>query len=152
EPTGDVEGSALGFLFRGADRFPQCLLMTGVGLATAALTLTVALMAGTTGFSPGGGDAGPGPNAGAGNPQAPDWLQPKNPPKPDEGNAEPGLRAHWTFDEAAGNKAAARGPHGVVATVHGAKWVPGVRGTALQFDGNSDYVDLSNSQALNFAA
>lgn len=72
-------------------------------------------------------------------------------PQGEQGSSEPGLRAHWGFDEGRGDKAADSGKHRLEARLHGCQWVPGVRGTALQLNGTSDYVELSDSNALNFA-
>lgn len=49
--------------------------------------------------------------------------------------------AHWKFDEGAGT-AASDSSGGNDGTVQGAVWVDGVRGTALEFNGVSDYVDI----------
>jgi hypothetical protein len=38
------------------------------------------------------------------------------------------------------------------ATLHGGRWVAGVRGTALQFDREGDYLDYGDSPRLNFKA
>jgi hypothetical protein len=78
--------------------------------------------------------------AGNGSPQ----IQPEQPP-PAQG--EPG--AYWSFDEGQGDTAGdslRRNPGKLI----GAKWVPGKRGTALEFDGLSAYCDLGTSASLNF--
>jgi Concanavalin A-like lectin/glucanases superfamily len=75
-----------------------------------------------------------------------------NAPRPPAATDFPGLLAYWNFDEGQGNKAAdisGKWNHG---TLHGPKWVPGVRGMALHFDGPPDYVEYGKGHALNFAA
>src|SRR5262249_10834609 len=97
EPSGAItQDSPFGFLFRRADRYPQCLLMIGLGFVTMIGTVTVALLAGTAGFSSARGDNIPaGPVAG-GKPAPPVVNQPKPPaPAAEQGSAEPGLRASW---------------------------------------------------------
>jgi len=69
----------------------------------------------------------------------------------EQGSSAPGLRAHWSFDEGRGDKAVDSGPHRLEARLRGCQWVPGVRGTALQFNGTSDQVDLSDSNVLSFS-
>src|SRR5262249_42799542 len=96
-------------------------------------------------------DDHPGPAAARGQPQVPAGQPPGKTPPAEQGSAEPGLRAFWSFDEGKGEKAFDSGPHRLEATLHGCKWVPGVRGTALQFNGTSDYVELSASGVLHFA-
>lgn len=67
------------------------------------------------------------------------------------GSSERGLRAYWSFDEGKGDKAHDASPARLEATIHGCKWVPGVNGTALQFDGVSNYVSLKTAKGLTFA-
>jgi fibro-slime domain-containing protein/RHS repeat-associated protein len=58
--------------------------------------------------------------------------------------AEPsldGLVSLWKFDEGTGSTAY-DSIGGINGTIHGAQWVGGVIGVALQFDGYSDYVSL----------
>ena len=52
-----------------------------------------------------------------------------------------GLVAHWTFDERDGNEVydAKGGNDGIV---YGAKWVNGLFGGALSFDGDGDYISI----------
>ncbi len=55
--------------------------------------------------------------------------------------AEPGLLAHYTFDEGAGtvvNDHSGQDHHG---TLHGARWTAGARGAALDFTPPGSYVD-----------
>lgn len=58
-----------------------------------------------------------------------------------------GLVAHYTFENNANDK---KGLHN--GTVHGdAHFVPGVVGQAIAFDGNGDYVEVTNNAAdFNF--
>jgi hypothetical protein len=74
----------------------------------------------------------------------------KEPPSPKD---MPGLLAYWALDEQSGAKAADSAPGGAnAATVHGGKWVKGVRGGALELDGGKDYVDCGAAAGLNFQA
>lgn len=63
---------------------------------------------------------------------------------------EAGLVAYWNFDEGSGSTvhdyAGANVDDG---TIIGAKWVDGVSGQALSFDGVDDYVEVANSADLN---
>lgn len=69
----------------------------------------------------------------------------------DPGSAEPGLRAHWPFDEGKGTKALDSSSVQLEATLHGCEWVDGVKGKALHFNGTSDYVSLATAKPLTFA-
>lgn len=64
----------------------------------------------------------------------------------------PGLLAYWDLDEGSGNRAADKSGQNNHGTLHGPKWVAGVRGAALRFHGSSDYVDYGGGAGLNFAA
>jgi Concanavalin A-like lectin/glucanases superfamily len=80
------------------------------------------------------------------------WFE--SPPRPRENDpvwSKAGLRAYWAFDEGKGNKAIDSSPDHLEAILHGCKWVPGIRGNAVELNGGSDYVELSNASALNFA-
>lgn len=63
--------------------------------------------------------------------------------------AAPNLVAAWTFDEGAGNKTKDISGNGHDGTIHGAKWVNGKFGTALDFNGDGDYVIVLNHDRLN---
>jgi hypothetical protein len=52
------------------------------------------------------------------------------------------LLAHFAFDEGGGNLV---GGGGMVGMLRGPSWVGGHLGSALQFDGNQDYVDLATA-------
>ncbi|MBN1809909.1 MAG: FecR domain-containing protein [Planctomycetes bacterium] len=59
-----------------------------------------------------------------------------------------GLVGYWAFDEGSGLTAqdsAAPGNHG---TINGAVWCKGIKGGALRFDGNGDYVAVGNPGEL----
>jgi hypothetical protein len=61
-----------------------------------------------------------------------------------------GLVAWWEFNEGSGTTAldsSGNGNHGTI--FNGATYVPGVSGTALQFDGADDYVEVPHSASLN---
>jgi len=59
--------------------------------------------------------------------------------------------SYWTFDEGSGTIAydSASGNDG---TINGAQWTSGVRGTALSFDGEDDYVDCGNEASTGFSS
>ncbi len=76
---------------------------------------------------------------------------------------DPGhLVAFYTFDEPFGEKFIDRSGNGNTGTfhgevfndgvVHGATWVNGKFGKALQFDGVNDYVEISEGNSLNITA
>jgi len=57
--------------------------------------------------------------------------------------ADESLIAHWSLDEGEGATATdSRG--GRRAVVHGARWVPGREGSALEFDGRDDWLELED--------
>jgi hypothetical protein len=58
---------------------------------------------------------------------------------------EPGLVAHWKFDEESGNNAMDSVSNKSEVVIGGATWESGKIGNALYFDGVDDYVDLSQS-------
>ncbi len=61
-----------------------------------------------------------------------------------------GLVGWWKFDEGTGTAAldsSGNGNHGTI--YNGAAYVPGVSGTALEFDGTDDYVEVPHSSSLN---
>jgi len=65
-------------------------------------------------------------------------------------NTDPALIGWWTFDEGSGNVAKDSSGKGNDGTVNGnAQWVPGWRGTALNFDGVDDYVGTGKSLLNN---
>ena len=53
-----------------------------------------------------------------------------------------GLVGYWSFDEGEGSIAHDESGQGHDGTIHGATWVSGVLGMALDFDGENDYVDV----------
>jgi hypothetical protein len=59
--------------------------------------------------------------------------------------------ANWKFDENSGNIAHDTSVHNNDGTIYGASWTTGYSGSALLFDGVSDYVDLdAHASALGF--
>jgi phosphodiesterase/alkaline phosphatase D-like protein len=62
-----------------------------------------------------------------------------------EATADPGLIAHWLFDETSGTLAADASGNGNNATLQqGASFASGHLGNAVAFDGNDDYVDAGS--------
>ena len=59
-----------------------------------------------------------------------------------------GMVAWWPLDEEAGSVAGDRA-HGNAGTVFGAVWADGHVDGALQFDGSSDYVEVTDTPSLN---
>ena len=53
------------------------------------------------------------------------------------------------FDEGSGTIAKDESGHGNDGTIYGAPWTTGISGKALSFDGNGDYVSVSNAPHLN---
>lgn len=88
--------------------------------------------------------------------QPPQPVPPPVPPKPalpppgevPDASGMPGLMGYWRFDEGEG-ETARDAVNGAVGTLHGAKWVPGIRGKALAFDGKTDWFDFGKSLELN---
>lgn len=54
------------------------------------------------------------------------------------------LVAYWNFDEGIGDILYDRSGNGYDGKIYGAKWVVGIRGEALYFDGVDDYVDIGD--------
>ncbi|MCE2402955.1 LamG domain-containing protein [Candidatus Poribacteria bacterium] len=64
--------------------------------------------------------------------------------------AEKGLVAYWAFDEGTGKAATDATGNGHNGEFNGApKWVDGKFGTALEFDGEDDYVAVADDDALD---
>ncbi len=62
---------------------------------------------------------------------------------------EDGLVAEWHFDEGSGNILKDSSGNGNDGTIYGANFMEGKFGTALNFDGIDDYVEVPNSNSLN---
>ncbi len=61
------------------------------------------------------------------------------------------LLAYWSFDEGSGSIAYDYSGHDYDGVIHGADWIAGHSGYALDFDGNSDYVIMdAYSEDLGF--
>ena len=58
----------------------------------------------------------------------------------------------WLFDEGKGNVATDLSEHGNDGEIHGAKWVDGKFGKALEFDGASNWVEVPHSDTVGFKA
>jgi len=62
------------------------------------------------------------------------------------------LIGHWRFNEGSGNVAYDISGNGYDGTIEGApNWVPGVGGSALEFDGTDDYVGTAQSLLNNLS-
>ncbi len=71
------------------------------------------------------------------------------PVRPDARAADPPLVAGYGFDEGAGGTAGDASGHGLIGSlVSGPTWVAGRYGTALNFNGTDQYVNLANPTAL----
>ena len=81
-------------------------------------------------------------------PQLPVVQQQPEPMVPD---SLPGLIAYWPLDENEGGTTNEKIGKGLTS-LRGAKWVEGVKGSALQFDGEKQHLDLGRDGRLNFAA
>ena len=66
--------------------------------------------------------------------------------------AEPGLVAHYTFEEAAGTVLKDRSGNGYDGTIHDADWVASGQGHALKFRGTDSYVDCGLKLARKLTA
>jgi len=60
-----------------------------------------------------------------------------------------GLVAYYSFDEGHGNIAYDHSGNGNDGTIYGATWVDGIKGKALYFDGENDYVIVENSNTIS---
>ena len=58
----------------------------------------------------------------------------------------------WLFDEGKGNVATDSSENGNDGDIHGAKWVDGKFGKALEFDGASNWVEVPHSNTVGFKA
>ncbi len=72
----------------------------------------------------------------------------KTPPSP---TALPGLVGYWPFDEGKGTEAADR-VSGSTGTLNGGRWVAGVRGSAIELNGASDYFYPGGAPGLTVPA
>ncbi|PXF60217.1 MAG: hypothetical protein C4B59_09675 [Candidatus Methanogaster sp.] len=61
--------------------------------------------------------------------------------------ADDGLVAEWHFDEGSGSVLADSSGNGNDGVIHGATWVEGKQGMALEFDGVDDYVKIFDDQS-----
>ena len=62
-----------------------------------------------------------------------------------------GLVGNWRFNEGTGSTAKDSSPFGNNGTIHGASWVRGKFGSALEFDGTDDYAEVPDSNSLHIA-
>ena len=62
-----------------------------------------------------------------------------------------GLLAHWSFDENSGNTTQDLSYNGNQLNTSNASWTSGISGSALNFDGVSDYVAVTPTPSLNIS-
>ncbi len=62
------------------------------------------------------------------------------------------ITAMWLFDEGEGTTATDSSGNGNDGTIHGATWVQGKFGQALEFDGAANWVEVPHSQTVGFEA
>ncbi len=62
---------------------------------------------------------------------------------------EDALVAAWLFDEDQGNKASDASGNGHTGDIQGAKWVQGKRGSALEFNGAGNIVEIPHQDTFN---
>jgi hypothetical protein len=66
--------------------------------------------------------------------------------------ADDDLVAHWNFNEGSGTVLHDVSGHGHDGTIHGATWVEGRDGKALQLDGVSNYVEIPDAADLDLSS
>lgn len=74
------------------------------------------------------------------------WLTTPNAAAIDSSN----IMGMWLFNEGNGNTAEDSSGNGNDGKIHGAKWVDGKFGKALEFDGTDDWVEVAHSNTLGF--
>ena len=62
------------------------------------------------------------------------------------------ITAMWLFDEGEGTTATDSSGNGNDGTIHGATWVDGKFGQALEFNGTDNWVEVPHSQSVGFEA
>ncbi|MBM3890088.1 MAG: LamG domain-containing protein, partial [Verrucomicrobia bacterium] len=65
--------------------------------------------------------------------------------------AEPGLVAHWNFDEGSGDIARDVSSHGHDATLKNVEWMPSPRGHALRFDSKASLARYGGLDSMNLS-
>lgn len=65
------------------------------------------------------------------------------------GDIESGIVGHWDFNEGTGSILGDSSDYGNDGTIHGATWVTGIEGQALELDGINDYINVGNDYSLN---
>lgn len=60
--------------------------------------------------------------------------------------------AYWSFDEGNGDTAHDYSGYGNDGTIYGASWTNGISGSALDFDGEDDYIEVAADDNLNFGS
>ena len=64
------------------------------------------------------------------------------------GHSSADLAAYWTFDEGSGSNVFDTSGNNNNGTINGATWGVGKYGTALQFHGQDNYVEIPSSDSL----
>ncbi len=67
-----------------------------------------------------------------------------------EGKPKAGLVGYWRFDEDSGSVVSDSSTEGNDGMIYGAQWTTGKVGSALEFDGVDDYVNIGDDTSLNF--
>jgi hypothetical protein len=85
-----------------------------------------------------------------------DWLTAGRPAEvrqePPSPKTIPGLIGYWAFEEKEGSRVADGSGNKADGVMHGGRRIPGIKGQALWFNGNSDYFDYGPSPRFNFGA
>jgi hypothetical protein len=63
----------------------------------------------------------------------------------DERAGKEGLVAHWSFEEGQGSRSNDISGNNLQARITGATWTTGKKGSALEFDGQNDFVEIEQS-------
>ncbi|MFX1511372.1 MAG: LamG-like jellyroll fold domain-containing protein [Promethearchaeota archaeon] len=64
-------------------------------------------------------------------------------------NVEEGLVGYWNFNERIGNIVHDQSDNSNDGTIYGANWTTGISGSALEFDGVKDFVEIPHHDSLN---
>jgi hypothetical protein len=94
-------------------------------------------------------DATPsGGQANGSNPYPVDGVSPTGP----QASSSAGLVAYWSMDEGTGDAVSDASGNGNDGTRYGPAWISGQRGSALDFDGTDDYVEVADDDTLDLTS